>query len=271
MAAADEGIMVYPGAGADVYPLVFPHPFTAHMRQMVMYDGLPKSNYYASYPTSCARYNTEAKLIGELLKRVGLWCPAKVTATEEVLDKKYTRITLSDGRIIHYFVNTKDSEVIAGDIPAEMKALLAQAGAVFLKGHQPPAGIFTAMPKLHTIWHNAGESIDEPGYPWGIMRVYTPFAADYDSDAESDHMWIRPRPDSNEEEEDDNNNGEDDEQDYEEDDEDLGEDDKNNSNRGERPTKRRKLSNSVDDEDDDGDSSDDGGGEGGGGEKKASE
>ncbi len=188
-----DSIMVYPGACNDAYPLVFPHPFTVKVKQMVLYDGLPNSGYYP-------QYNTKDKLVGPFLKKLKLWCPSQVTQAEEVMADKYVRVTLADGRIIHYFMNTTNEDISSGKCPVELKDLLKQAESVFLRGHHPHADVYLAMPKLNTIWVDEALFFDLlrkiPEHMHGMIKDYAPFAIDYDTDQEPGAATTRTRQDS---------------------------------------------------------------------------
>jgi hypothetical protein len=143
--ATANGVMLYIGADDDVEPITSPGPFTPDVRTFVYVDGLPGSAYWSNTLVP-DRNSTKAKLVESILPKLG----AFVDVSEPTLDK-HLRFRLSDGRVLEYFINTTDADVLAGRVPRALSDQLLLVTHAVVKGFSPDTRVYALLPLLHTI------------------------------------------------------------------------------------------------------------------------
>jgi len=146
--ATASGVMLYIGADDDMEPITSPGPFTPDVRTFVYVDGLPNSAYWGINPAclQADRNSTKAKLVESILPKLG----AFVVVSEPTLDK-HLRFRLSDGRVLEYFINTTDADVLAGRVPRALSDQLLLVTHAVVKGFSPDTRVYALLPLLHTI------------------------------------------------------------------------------------------------------------------------
>jgi hypothetical protein len=73
-----------------------------------------------------------------------------VDVSEPTLDK-HLRFRLSDGRVLEYFINTTDADILAGRVPRALSDQLLLVTHAVVKGFSPDTRVYALLPLLHTI------------------------------------------------------------------------------------------------------------------------
>lgn len=125
--AKSNAIMLYVGACTDVRPIVHHYSFVPHVRDFVYVDGLPGSNYLP-------RFNTKDKLLCEFERRHALFAYSTFVNKHEIIADKYVLYDLLDGRHVHYFINTVDSDIVNENVPHQLASFLEKVTYFYASG-----------------------------------------------------------------------------------------------------------------------------------------
>jgi len=174
---AFEGVLLYVGPATDVRPLVYPYAFVPHVRDYVYVDGMPNSRYYP-------RYSSKAALLGKFERRWALFAFATFTSEQELVEDKYILYNTHDGRRVHYFINTLNSEIVGSATLPQLAELVECTTHLYMSG-TPKKKILELMP---TIEHVFSTCICARHLQDAQISLWTEIS-DYDFD-ESGDGWI---------------------------------------------------------------------------------
>jgi len=140
-----DAVLLYVGSGPDAYPFCFPHLWTGVVREYVYVDANCGSNNEPNY-----KGQSGAVMLLPLQRCLEQWCFLRVRL-ETVIQNAYSRLVLSDGRIIHFFTSCIDADLASGNVPGPLRELMQRTTPMLVKGFMPCDGVFEALPRLGHI------------------------------------------------------------------------------------------------------------------------
>ena len=191
LSSSDESsqqTLLYPGCGSDAYPLCFPHAWTGVIRQYVYFDSSPRTWPRRNATLPRESFSDVLDLAAHLRKWTYADVEVEVVSEDRSDDKngEYTRLNLSDGRVIHFFSNVKDSDLVTGAAPQLLKDLVASASHLLVRGFIPCEGVYDAMPSLRHVhiaelpWMKVPERFQD------LERRFVEFSSNYERDDDYD-------------------------------------------------------------------------------------
>lgn len=182
--------MLYIGAGHDTYPLTYPH------KTFIYVDAIPNLPHYTKDQHGY-RVNHNLDVFREELIRL-LKLHHGFQSEEVMIPDKYYKYTIVEGKFLHYFVNTMDTEI--GET-TELKTFLPSVDTVYIKGYSPHVSIWKTLPKSVHIYTTSICFYDIPEE----MSENVDGLYDYYYDDEETDDWVFLYDETDEEDSDDDN------------------------------------------------------------------